>query len=263
MSVRVRALIAAIVMLVPGLVAGGEPRLREHRTEAENRGWEAVGRLNLGERGFCTASLVTSDVVLTAAHCLFDEDGERIASEEIEFHAGLRHGEADARRGVRRIVLHPDYDVHAVSRLPRVGNDLALVELDRPVRKGRVTPFRTMPGIGEGTRVHVLSYAKDRSEAPSREEACEVLDRDADVLVLSCSVDFGASGAPVFVDAPGGLRVVSVISAKAMWRGREVALAAVMEGELDRLLTAFSLTPAHAPVGDRLASVSVPGSIVE
>jgi V8-like Glu-specific endopeptidase len=249
--------------MAPVPVAGDAPLLREHRTVEENRGWEAVGRLNLGRRGFCTASLVTSDIVLTAAHCLFDRDGAPLGPEAIEFHAGLRYGEAEARRGVRRIVLHPDYDVHAATRLPRVGNDLALVELDRPVRKGAVMPFRTTGTVGAGSSVQVLSYAKDRSEVPSREEACEVLARNADVLVLSCEVDFGASGAPVFVDVGGVPRVVSVISAKAMWRGRQVALAAAMEDELDRLLGEFARTPALVPPGERVASADMARTVTE
>jgi len=209
-----------------------------------------VWRLNFGEQGFCTASLVTADVVITAAHCLFNKiTGERVPSEEIEFQAGLRFGRAEAYRGIRRIVLHPDYDFSDENRLGRVGSDLALLELDRPVRNGHVRPFQTQLRIQVGQTVQVVSYAKDRADAPSREDSCTVLTRDNDILVLSCSVDFGASGAPVFAMFSGQPRIVSVISAKAEWEGQPVALAAVMEGELDTLISEFARTPAFAPVG--------------
>jgi V8-like Glu-specific endopeptidase len=234
-------------LAVPAGGQASEP-LEPLDTIDAGRGWEAVGRLNFRERGFCTASLITADVVMTAAHCLFDKaTGARLAPDEIEFQAGLRSGRAEAHRGVRRIVMHPGYDFAAEDRLRKVGSDLALLELDRPIREGHVRPFRTQSRIGAGQSVEVVSYARDRADAPSREKACTVLTRDADVLVLSCSVDFGASGAPVFASFNGETRIVSVISAKAEWEGHPVALAAAMEGELDALVAEFARTPALEP----------------
>lgn len=36
--------------------------------------WRAIGRINLAGRGYCTATLIARDVVLTAAHCLWNRD---------------------------------------------------------------------------------------------------------------------------------------------------------------------------------------------
>jgi len=44
--------------------------------------------------------------------------------------------------------------------------------------------------------VMVVSYAQERSEVPSLQERCEMLGRQSAVLVLSCDVNYGASGAP-------------------------------------------------------------------
>lgn len=247
----------AALLLGPGgaAPAAAETPLRTLGTADLNRGWEAVGRLDFGETGFCTAALITSEVVLTAAHCLYDQTtGAPIAAEEIQFQAGLRFGRAEAYRGIRRIVVHPEYDFADANRLGRVGSDLALLELDQPVRLGHVRPFRTQLRVEPGQTVQVVSYGKDRAEAPSREEACTILTRDNEILVLSCEVDFGSSGAPVFMVYDGEIRIVSVISAKARWDGQNVSLAAVMEGELDTLISEFARTPAFAPVGKRIAA---------
>lgn len=249
-TVRTILATAALCACAYSPAFAGEDRLHTLSTADENRGWEAVGRLNFGFDGFCTAALVTADIVMTAAHCLYDKTtGERISAHDIEFQAGLRFGRAEAYRGIRRVVLHPDYSFGNDDRLGRVGADVALLELDRPVRSGHVRPFRTQFRVHAGQSVQVVSYAKDRAEAPSREEDCTILTRDDDVLVLSCSVDFGSSGAPVFATFNGEVRIVSVISAKAEWEGQPVALAAVMEGELDALIAEFARTPAVSPVG--------------
>ena len=220
-------LVAALLSAAGMGAAGAETTLRTLATAHQNRGWEAVGRLDLGDAGFCTASLITVDLVLTAAHCLFDKDtGGRIDPGRIEFQAGLRFGRAEAYRGVHRIVIHPGYVFGDPDRVKRIGHDLALLELDRGIRLARIHPFRTQFRVETGQGVQVVSYARDRADAPSREEACSILTRDESILVLSCEADFGASGAPVFAMFDNERRIVSVISAKARWQGQDVSLAA-------------------------------------
>jgi len=222
-----------------GLVAFGgaalaeESRLRALQTGDDGRGWEAVGRINLGDRGFCTGAMIADDLVLTAAHCLFDkETGARIAADQIEFLAGWRNGRAVAYRAVRRAVAHPDYVYAGVDSLERVAFDIALLQLDQPIRLPSVTPFATDARPAKGDEVAVVSYAQDRAEAPSLQEVCEVLGRQPGVLVLSCSVDFGSSGAPIFAVQGGVAKVVSVVSAKAEVEGRQVALGTSLQEPL-------------------------------
>lgn len=245
-----RALITLLSMLLSfGAAEARETNLQPLRTGDDSRGYEAVGRIDLGPHSFCTGTLIEPDLVLTAAHCLYDsETRARRSVEGIEFRAGWRDGRAIAYRGVRRAILHPDYAfAGSEGTSVRVVNDLALLELDRPIRSHGVVPFRIAPKPRKGDEVGVISYAIHREERPSLERMCDVLARPSQMLVISCTVDFGASGAPILSFTEGEPRVVSVVSAKAEAMGRPVSLGTDLEGPLAELLELARTVPVASP----------------
>ncbi|WP_269751829.1 trypsin-like serine peptidase [Pseudophaeobacter flagellatus] len=226
-------IVACLMASLPGLAKAEGPQAGA----GSFPGWEAVGRLNISGRNMCTGSLIAPNLVLTAAHCLYDPvSGRAIDPTTIRFEAGLVGRRAKAARNITKAVMHPGYD-HFRSNTSLMGNDIAVLRLSHPISSAEIRPLVMSWEAARGDAVGVLSYNFAHATRPSLERSCEVLAKQRTTLVMSCRVEFGASGAPVLQVVPGHLpRLVSVISAKAAMGSQPVSIGTALDSSLWRLM---------------------------
>ncbi|MFV2038174.1 MAG: serine protease, partial [Paracoccaceae bacterium] len=203
---RVLCLMVLIVaaLAAPGFAADQDTGLERLDTWGRNRGWEGVGLLNIENRVSCTGVMIAPDLVLTAAHCLYDNATGALADpRQIEFRAGWRGGKSIASRFGKSAIIHPRYAGGDRLSGEQIRYDVALLQLADPIPATHAEPFRADGGVTQGSEVSVVSYGAGRNDAPSRQRSCEVLDAEGGLLVMSCDVVPGSSGSPVFAMRQG------------------------------------------------------------
>ncbi|MFT7592813.1 MAG: protease YdgD [Paracoccaceae bacterium] len=245
-------LLTLCLALVPGLASAQSGSSLVRLTDRDDLlGWEAVGRLDMAGSGFCTGTLIAPDLVLTAAHCVYDpRTNAPLPAQNLTFRAGLRDGVSVAERPVRQVVAHAGYRPELNMTRDNVRQDVALLRLASPIVSSDADPFILHSGTLPGQQVSVASYGQGRTEALSRQRQCKVLGASGDLMMFDCDVTFGSSGAPVFARVGNRGRIVSVISGVAKINGQKVSLGMSLPNVVADLKAQMRRNPVTGPGRD-------------
>ncbi|WP_208987461.1 trypsin-like serine peptidase [Roseibium marinum] len=182
--------------------------------------WPSIGRVNVaGYRttSMCTGTLIAPNIVLTAAHCLYNKRTLKpFAVDDLLFIAGVRRDEYAARLEAACFRTAEGFAPSTDVKLADIRNDVGIIILKEASSLAPVPPLSLQQAarLTKDTRFRSVGYRRSRRYLPTVVPACRVLGNAEESWVTDCSAESGASGGPLLVETPDGPRVAGVMSAR-------------------------------------------------
>ena len=181
----------------------------------------------------CSGTLVASNIVLTAAHCLFPggtANSKLVNPSVVHFLLGMSKGSAAASSVAERLIVSKDF-VPGDWKPQLSAVDWALIVLKDPITS-RPLPVKGLTKqelkiASTERKISQLGYGRERLYSPTVLRAC-LADQanDPRILNVRCLANLGYSGSPILAEVNGTPTVIGVFSAVEFETGNGFACSA-------------------------------------
>lgn len=215
----------------------------------------AIGLLEMSDGGLCSASVVAEDVILTAAHCLYDQNHQSVVAER--FSAGYDEGNFVATAQIRDVYVPPEFDHRRFLETNEIdGYDWALLRLDRGVgHETGILPIRALDKDEleamtdqNGPTMIQIGYGNEQSDHPVARRGCHLsMVWKDNTYVHHCGTIPGDSGSPDLIYENDAYAIIGIESAEVDFRELKGADMAVSSAAFVAALPQFLTRPQPAP----------------
>lgn len=237
MPTRVVILKAVLVSLI--LVAAApsfadqsanEPKQQEaNLVSTDLHPWSAIGKLNNGLFGTCTAVLITNEYALTSAHCLYFKVLRRfLPPESFHFVLGYDNQSLGQHLHVAAYYIPPAYDPR--KPFESLADDWALLQVAND-SSTEAKPISVAREVNPRVQAEVMTagYSRRRPHKMSADKDCRIIGSTSDEKILfdTCNTPDGFSGGPVLALNQDGrsFSLLGIHVANQAWQGKSVAIA--------------------------------------
>ncbi|WP_240969638.1 trypsin-like serine peptidase [Sneathiella limimaris] len=223
------------------------------RVNIQEYPWSSIGRLNK-DGGFCTAILISSNQVLTAAHCFWNTRTRRWSlARFFHFVVGYEKGNYAAHaKGVSYVTRYGSPPTKAFTDFPR-SEDWAILTLDQDLDP----QFRPVPIWNENSVtsklkskrpavVYQAGYSRDYAHVLTVHKNCQITSKQKPsqnsdpVFVHNCDATQGDSGSPILQYQEEQVGIVAIHSATVPFKNGNSLGLAVSSQQFIRFVTSAS-----------------------